>query len=533
MRRGKRMRRSLAIFLVMAMLLTIVPWSPVLAAEAPPAEESRTEELPGAEAAEAPEQLPERDSFGGILQGSGEAELPAIHTGMPGEEEQVRVLVELEQEQEPLTKVTGALLDGALSPTGLARQEALLEQHGSIQTQIQALAEEREIEVRYDYTLLANGFSLACPYGLVDDIRAVDGVRSVELCQTYSLPTESQMNSGNEMIGSGEAWSLGLDGTGMVVAVVDTGLDTDHPAFAQDPGVVTLTQEKLEQLVEAKALRAQRISGVGAAGLRMSDKVPFAFDYAGVTQLTIGASVETIGDFAFYGCTKLTQVTLPDSVKSLGTSAFNKNSALKTFTFGTGLQSIGSMCFNMCYQLEAIQVPEGNTAFAARDGVLYSKSMDTVVWYPQGKTDTAYVMPETVKHIGPYGIYEVAALTSVTVSSGLETIDEFGLARLNITGTLSLPATVNSIHFKAFLYDYSLQGLETPGENATFQTRDGVLFTKDMSTLLVYPAGKPEISYTVPAGVRTVGTYAFYYASTIGSHIPYCRAGRLRFSRCC
>lgn len=1265
MRRGKRMRRSLAIFLVMAMLLTIVPWSPVLAAEAPPAEESRTEELPGAEAAEAPEQLPERDSFGGILQGSGEAELPAIHTGMPGEEEQVRVLVELEQE--PLTKVTGALLDGALSPTGLARQEALLEQHGSIQAQIQALAEEREIEVRYDYTLLANGFSLACPYGLVDDIRAVDGVRSVELCQTYSLPTEPQMNSGNEMIGSREAWSLGLDGTGMVVAVVDTGLDTDHPAFAQDPGAVTLTQEKLEQLVEAKALRAQRISGVGAAGLRMSDKVPFAFDYAGgdtdvnhngssdhgthvagtvtadpadgtisgvapkaqlvvmkvfadgatgavsddilaaledcvtlgvdvvnlslgspagftqrqdllttmevydrledagivvaaaagnefsaayknqwetdlslasnpdygivgspstytqtlsvasvdnekirssyfqvgerkisftdtaatydpegqlvkvlggqtlayvvvpgfgqeadytgldvkgkvalvsrgtttfqekydearaqgaaaciiynndvglinmaiteypipavfisqtdgkamidaaqngqgtlyvaqdtfeaigetggqpsdfsswgttagleitpdlmapggniyssrdngayglmsgtsmatphvsgaaalllqyirsqdnallteeqlynllmstavpakdgagvpysprkqgaglvnlasalstgaylqvpgeqraklelgddpgktgvytmtfqvvnfgteslryafygcgtletapfgvsleeigdygfysckkltsltlpdrvktvgiyafawcsgiteanlgggletlgkyaffyctaltsvtfggamdtignyafykcsklasvnlgdslrvigdgafsgctkitaislpdsvrvvgsygfngcsgvktldlgqgveeigasafkglkavttltipdsvrsigstafgfmsgllelnlngntkqygssifnaatklpavelpegmteipasmfsgcsalttvsipetvtviqesafrsckkltgvvlprnltyigdgafyacagltsvsipdpvtyvgdqafrdltnMTQLTIGVSVETIGDFAFYGCTKLTQVTLPDSVKSLGTSAFNKNSALKTFTFGTGLQSIGSMCFNMCYQLEAIQVPEGNTAFAARDGVLYSKSMDTVVWYPQGKADTAYVMPETVKHIGPYGIYEVAALTSVTVSSGLETIDEFGLARLNITGTLSLPATVNSIHFKAFLYDYSLQGLETPGENATFQTRDGVLFTKDMSTLLVYPAGKPEISYTVPAGVRTVGTYAFYY----------------------
>lgn len=279
MRRGKRMRRSLAIFLVMAMLLTIVPWSPVLAAEAPPAEESRTEEFPGAEAAEAPEQLPERDSFGGILQGSGEAELPAIHTGMPGEEEQVRVLVELEQE--PLTKVTGALLDGALSPTGLARQEALLEQHGSIQAQIQALAEEREIEVRYDYTLLANGFSLVCPYGLVDDIRAVDGVRSVELCQTYSLPTEPQMNSGNEMIGSGEAWSLGLDGTGMVVAVVDTGLDTDHPAFAQDPGAVTLTQEKLEQLVEAKALRAQRISGVGAAGLRMSDKVPFAFDYAG------------------------------------------------------------------------------------------------------------------------------------------------------------------------------------------------------------------------------------------------------------
>lgn len=234
-------------------------------------------------------------------------------------------------------------------------------------------------------------------------------------------------------------------------------------------------------------------------------------DLSSMTELTIGSSVETIGNFAFYGCTKITQVVLPDSVVSLGTSAFNKNSALKTVTFGTGLQSIGSMCFNMCYQLEAFQVPEGNTAFAAVDGILYSKTVDTLVWYPQGKTDTTYVMPETVKHIGPYGIYEVSALTSVTLASGLETIDEFGLARLNITGTLTIPATVNTIHFKAFLYDYSLQGFETPGENTAFQTKDGVLFTKDLSTLVTYPAGKPETAYTVPDGVQTVATYAFYY----------------------
>ena len=234
-------------------------------------------------------------------------------------------------------------------------------------------------------------------------------------------------------------------------------------------------------------------------------------DSTNMTALTIGACVETIGDFAFYGCTKLPQVVLPDSVVSLGTSAFNKNSVLKTVTFGTGLQSIGGMCFNMCYQLEAFQVPEGNMTFAAKDGILYSKAMDTVVWYPQGKTDATYVMPETVKHIGPYGIYEVDALTSIRLSPVLETIDEFGLARLNITGTLTLPATVNSIHFKGLLYNYNLQGLETPAESQTFQTKDGVLFTKDLSTLLVYPAGKPETRYAVPDGVSAVDTYAFYY----------------------
>lgn len=48
------------------------------------------------------------------------------------------------------------------------------------------------------------------------------------------------------------------------------------------------------------------------------------------------------------------------------------------------MQSIGGMCFNMCYQLESFQVPEGNMTFTAKDGILYSKAMDTVVWVPPG-----------------------------------------------------------------------------------------------------------------------------------------------------
>lgn len=256
-------------------------------------------------------------------------------------------------------------------------------------------------------------------------------------------------------------------------------------------------------------------SCTGLTSVSIPDQVTEVGNHAfyGLNQLTelhIGAGVKTIGNFAFYGCTKLPSLTLPDSVKSLGISAFNKNSVLTAVSFGAGLESIGSMCFNMCYQLEGFTVPESNGAFAAQDGILYSKTMDTLVWYPQGKGDSAYTMPDTVKHVGAYGIYEVKALTSLTVSPVLESIDEFGLARLHITGILDLPATVHTIHVKAFLYDYNLQGLRIPTENETFRTEDGVLFTKDFTRLLSYPAGRVTECYTVSTEVTTIGTYAFY-----------------------
>ena len=56
-------------------------------------------------------------------------------------------------------------------------------------------------------------------------------------------------------------------------------------------------------------------------------------------------------------------------------------------------------------------------------------------------------MPETVKHIGPYGIYEPQLLQAVTVSPILETIDEFGMAGIALTGVLKLPATVFTYTF--------------------------------------------------------------------------------------
>lgn len=234
------------------------------------------------------------------------------------------------------------------------------------------------------------------------------------------------------------------------------------------------------------------------------------YNIAALTEFNFSESLKTIGDFAFYGCGKLTRIVLPDSVESIGTSAFNRCSSLQEVVFGKGLASIGSMCFNYCHKLERFVVDEANPNFKGVDGVLYNKNVDTLVLYPQGRPDASFTMPETVKHIGPYGIYEPQLLQAVTVSPILETIDEFGMAGIALTGVVKLPATITSIHFKAFQYDDGVTAFELPESCAAYTTVDGVLYDKDVTHLLVYPAGRPDVSYETPDTVRTVGSYAFH-----------------------
>jgi hypothetical protein len=74
----------------------------------------------------------------------------------------------------------------------------------------------------------------------------------------------------------------------------------------------------------------------------------------GLTSLTIGNSVTSIGDYAFYKCPKLTSVIIPNSVKSIGKYAFEDCGALTSLSIGNSVTSIGSGAFRGCTALTGI-----------------------------------------------------------------------------------------------------------------------------------------------------------------------------------
>lgn len=91
-------------------------------------------------------------------------------------------------------------------------------------------------EKKYSYTALANAFSVEIDYADIHKIEKISGVESVYYSNTYAAPAVTVSSNDANVYTTGiydttEVRGEGYDGSGMVVAVLDTGLDYTHPAF--------------------------------------------------------------------------------------------------------------------------------------------------------------------------------------------------------------------------------------------------------------------------------------------------------------
>ncbi len=155
------------------------------------------------------------------------------------------------------------------------------------------------------------------------------------------------------------------------------------------------------------------VTGIGA----------WAFgDCWGLTSVTIGTSVTSIGPSAFNECDSLTSVSIPNSVASIGGGAF-EYCALTNVIIGTGVTSIGDQAFAGCTSLTNITVDTRNSAYSSVGGVLFNKSLTTLVQYPGGIAGS-YAIPNGITSIGSYAFLEGFSLTSVTIPDSVTSIGE-------------------------------------------------------------------------------------------------------------
>lgn len=105
-----------------------------------------------------------------------------------------------------------------------------------------------ELNVKWNLTLAANIISAEVPYGTIDQIKALDGVKDVVIETRYEPQTatsesaDPNMATSSVMTGSTAAWANGYTGAGSRVAIIDTGLDTDHQSFANEGYLYSLHQ---------------------------------------------------------------------------------------------------------------------------------------------------------------------------------------------------------------------------------------------------------------------------------------------------
>ena len=259
----------------------------------------------------------------------------------------------------------------------------------------------------------------------------------------------------------------------------------------------------------------------------------------GLTSVDL-SNVTTIGASAFSGCTSLTSVDLPKATE-IGKSAFQDCTALERVSLSQDLEIVGDTAFKSCIKLQSISLP-GNILSIGTGMFQGCKGLSDVNFDPNFKTIrksmfegcsgltsidlknvqsidvssfrsctglTSIIIPDSVKAIGNMAFEGCTSLSSCNLGSSLESLgfNVFKDCPL-ITGKMVIPATLVSISLHQAgvpTFPANLSEIEVAKENINFASKDGILYDKNLETVLYCPGAKTG-EVTISA---SVGTYAF------------------------
>ncbi|MFP5114326.1 S8 family serine peptidase [Bacillaceae bacterium C204] len=129
-----------------------------------------------------------------------------------------------------------------------------------------------KMQYKQNFTTTVNGFSGIVEYGQIAAIKTVDGVANVSIATEYQRPEiEPNMKYSKEIVEAQKAWeAYGKKGEGMIVGIIDTGIDPSHKDFV-------LTDGSKAALTEAEVGAA--VAEKGLPGKFYTEKVPYGYNY--------------------------------------------------------------------------------------------------------------------------------------------------------------------------------------------------------------------------------------------------------------
>lgn len=169
-----------------------------------------------------------------------------------------------------------------------------------------------------------------------------------------------------------------------------------------------------------------------------------------ITKVVIGDGITTVGDYAFYGYMQLRHAEIADTVEYIGVGAFCDAYDLKEIDFPAALKEIGSLAFS-----------------------------------------------------------EVKIHAPLTIPNGVEIIASSAFHANDFWDTITIPESVYYIQEEAFSNSLHLHEFIVDPDNEFYTAIDGVLYNKDVTTLIAYPTFKETENFSIPDTVTRIGHGAF------------------------
>ena len=282
-----------------------------------------------------------------------------------------------------------------------------------------------------------------------------------------------------------------------------------------------------------------------------------------LTSITIPNSVTEIGSYAFSGCTSLKNITIPDSVTDIGSYAFSgcrsltainvasenqnyvsvngvlynkKKTVLKCYPAGKkdknykildGVTSIDDRAFYGCTGLTSVTMPGsvtsiGESAFedcSSLTNITIPNSVTKIGWYAfKGCTSLKSItIPNSVTEIGGYAFNGCTSLTSITIPNSVTEIGYYVFSGCTSLTSIAIPDSLTNIDVDAFSGCTSLTAINVAAENQDYASLNGVLYNKDKTTIICYPAGKKDKNFKIPDSATEIGYSAFSGCTSLTS----------------
>lgn len=183
---------------------------------------------------------------------------------------------------------------------------------------------------------------------------------------------------------------------------------------------------------------------------------------------------------------------------------YENTDKIKSFTIPEGVSEIKDYIFKCYDNLENIFVNAQNEDYCDIDGVLFSLNYETkapysLIIYPRAKSNTTYQIPEGINNLEFAAFYKCSNLINLNVPKSIESFPVVGW-------------------WNEKCWEYSnIENINVSSENETYSSVDGVLFNKDKTKLILYPAGKRQANYSIPETVNEISEGAFYTANNLKS----------------
>ena len=262
-----------------------------------------------------------------------------------------------------------------------------------------------------------------------------------------------------------------------------------------------------------------------------------------MTDILLPPSITRIGTYAFYSCENLLEITIPDSVLTIERRAFAHCYNLASVTLSENLSVIEEGVFSLCRSLAEIYIPASITTIGS-NAFSYCAFItliipDTVLEIKNGAFSnctnlSSIVLSSNITYIADSLFVDCSSLTSVSIPNNVTSIGFYSFAFTTIS-EIYIHSNINSINLNAFYDNFSLLEINVSEDNIIYKSIDGVLFNKESTTLIKFPAAKTGpvvfpadttriedmafenciylVNISIPEGIISIGSYGF--ANTI------------------